>query len=146
MKGLSISEVARQIGIKASTIRYYEEIGLLLPPERVGGQRRYDHSVLRRLAVIQRARQTGFSLDEIRRLLFGFRGDTPPSVRWQKMAGQKLAELESLADDIKTMQRLLKKLQSCQCAALDECGEKLLQYPSSDLAVNPSFWKPRHRN
>jgi DNA-binding transcriptional MerR regulator len=82
---LSISEVARQIGLRPSAIRYYEQIGILPPAHRVSGQRRYDVTVLHRLIVIQRARQTGFTLDEIKRLFFGFRDGTPPSIRWEKL-------------------------------------------------------------
>ena len=68
MSRLTISEVARQVGLKSSAIRYYEQLGILPPAERVSGQRRYDRTVLYRLAVVQRARQAGFSLDEIRTL------------------------------------------------------------------------------
>jgi MerR family transcriptional regulator, redox-sensitive transcriptional activator SoxR len=75
--GLSISEVAKQIGLRPSTIRYYEQIGILPPAERVSGQRHYDMTVLHRLLVIQRARQTGFTLTEIKQLFFGFRAGTP---------------------------------------------------------------------
>ena len=73
MPQLTISEVARQVGLQASAIRYYERIGILLPAQRISGQRRYEPTVLYRLAVIQRARQIGFTLDEIRQLFFGFR-------------------------------------------------------------------------
>jgi MerR family redox-sensitive transcriptional activator SoxR len=73
MPQLTISEVARQVGLQPSAIRYYEQIGILLPAQRISGQRRYDATALHRLAVIQRARQTGFSLEEIRELFFGFR-------------------------------------------------------------------------
>jgi MerR family redox-sensitive transcriptional activator SoxR len=124
---LTISEVARRAGLRPSTIRYYEQIGILLPAERVSGQRRYDGAVLRRLAVIQRARQTGFTLDEIRELFFGFVRDTPPSKRWQKLSSRKLAELDETAAQIKTMQHLLRRIQNCRCDALDECGRKMLQ-------------------
>jgi DNA-binding transcriptional MerR regulator len=62
---LTISEVARQVGLQPSAIRYYEQIGILVPAQRIGGQRRFDTSALHRLAVIQRARQTGFTLNEI---------------------------------------------------------------------------------
>ena len=68
MQRLTISQVAQQIRLRPSAIRYYERIGLLPPPQRVNGQRRYDRTVLYRLAIIQRARQLGFSLGEIRRL------------------------------------------------------------------------------
>jgi MerR family redox-sensitive transcriptional activator SoxR len=127
MSMLTISEVARRAGLRPSTIRYYEQIGILLPAERVSGQRRYDGAVLRRLAVIQRARQTGFTLDEIRELFFGFVRDTPPSKRWQKLSSRKLAELDETAAQIKTMQHLLRRIQNCRCDALDECGRKMLQ-------------------
>jgi len=60
---LSISEVAKQIGLRPSAIRYYEQIGVLPPAHRVSGQRRYDPTVLYRLAIIQRARQLGFIID-----------------------------------------------------------------------------------
>ena len=80
---LSISEVAKQMGLRPSAIRYYEQIGILPPAHRVSGQRRYDVTVLHRLALVQRARQTGFTLGEIKELFFGFRPGTPPSIRWQ---------------------------------------------------------------
>jgi MerR family transcriptional regulator, redox-sensitive transcriptional activator SoxR len=78
---LTISQVAHQIGLRPSAIRYYERIGILPPAQRVSGQRRYDITALHRLVMIQRARQTGFTLTEIKRLFFGFRAGTPPSVR-----------------------------------------------------------------
>jgi len=70
-KDLAISDVARVFGLRTSAIRYYEQIGILPPPFRKNGQRRYNNSVLFRLAVVQRARETGFTLDEIRELFFG---------------------------------------------------------------------------
>ena len=72
MPELVISEVARQVGLQASAIRYYERIGLLPQALRMSGQRRYDTTALYRLALIQRARQLGFTLTEIRDLFFGF--------------------------------------------------------------------------
>jgi len=69
---MAISEVARMFGLRTSGIRYYEEIGFLPHPVRKNGQRCYDNSVLYRLAVVQRAREMGFTLDEIRELFFGF--------------------------------------------------------------------------
>src|SRR5579863_10289828 len=119
----TISEVARQVGMQPSAIRYYEQIGILVPAQRVGGQRRYDSTVLYRLAVIQRARQTGFTLDEIRELFFGFRETAPASQRWQKLSRRKLDELEQLLTQIKTMRQLLEKMiDCCHCETLDQCG------------------------
>jgi len=125
---MTISEVARQVGLQPSAIRYYERIGILVPAARVSGQRRYDSSVLYRLAVIQLARQIGFTLDEIRQLFFGFRDGTRASERWQKLSQKKLAELDGLMDGIKTVGRLLKKLmQNCHCETLDQCGKGIFR-------------------
>jgi len=128
MDTLTISEVARLAGLRPSTIRYYEEIGILLAPRRISGQRRYDTSVLWRFAVIQRARQVGFSLDEIRLLFFGFRNTTPPSLRWRKLSKTKLEELDTMIMRIQEMRDLLQRmLQNCKCTVLEECGRRLLR-------------------
>lgn len=124
---MKISELARQVGLQPSAIRYYEQIGLLPPAERIGGQRRYDTSALYRLAIIQRARQLGFTLDEIRQLFFGFRPVTRASQRWRALSQKKLAELEQLMVSIKSVRRLLlKMIQRCHCATLDQCGRGIL--------------------
>jgi len=120
---LTISELARQVGLQTSAIRYYEKIGLLPAPLRISGQRRYDATALYRLSVVQRARQLGFTLDEIRQLFFGFRNFTRASERWQKLSRRKLAELDELMEDVRTMQRLLHKMiERCHCETLDQCG------------------------
>ena len=136
MPQLTISEVARQVGLQPSAIRYYEQVGILLPAQRIGGQRRYDTTVLHRLAVIQWARQTGFSLDEIRELFFGFREGAPASQRWQKLSRRKLAELDALTAQIKTMQRLLRKMMDCcRCDTLDQCGKGIFRSGLTDGPV-----------
>ena len=69
-------------------IRYYEEVGLLPEPERVTGQRRYDQTVLRRLAVIDVAQRAGLSLEEIRELVE--HGNDPMSDRLRELAERRL--------------------------------------------------------
>jgi|ERR1041384_2496032 MerR family redox-sensitive transcriptional activator SoxR len=135
MAQLTISEVAQQVGLRPSAIRYYERLGILPPAQRRSGQRRYDDTVLYRLAVILRARQIGFTLDEIRELFFGFRQGTQPGKRWQEMSRRKLIELEALSDQIKTMQRLLKRIQNCRCDELNECGQRLLRHGCEDAGT-----------
>ena len=123
MAGLTISQIARQVDLRPSAIRYYEKIGILPAAQRSSGQRRYDETVLYKLAVIQRARLIGFSLEEIRHLFFGFRTNTPASVRWRKLSERKLAELETLVEHIQTIQGLLRRQGNCKCAKLDQCGK-----------------------
>jgi len=128
MPELTISGVARQVGLQASAIRYYEQIGLLPRAQRVNGQRRYDSTTLYRLAIIQRARQLGFTLDETRELFFGFRDVTRASERWHTLSRRKLTELDQLMDGITTVRRLLKKLmQNCRCDTLDQCGKAIFR-------------------
>jgi MerR family transcriptional regulator, redox-sensitive transcriptional activator SoxR len=124
---LAISDVARVFGLRTSAIRYYEQIGILPPAMRKNGQRRYDNSVLFRLAVVQRARETGFTLEEIRELFFGFPPGTRPPKRWHELSQRKIAELRNRMKRLKLMEILLKRLENCRCDALDECGEKILR-------------------
>ena len=124
---LAISDVARVFDLRTSAIRYYEQIGILPPPMRKNGRRRYDNSALFRLAVVQRARETGFTLEEIRELFFEFPPRTPPPKRWHKLSERKIAELRKRMNQLKLMETLLKRMKNCHCDALDECGEKLLR-------------------
>jgi MerR family transcriptional regulator, redox-sensitive transcriptional activator SoxR len=124
---LAISDVARVFGLRTSAIRYYEQIGILPPPMRKNGQRRYNNTVLFRLAVVQRARETGFTLEEIRELFFGFPPGTPPPKRWHDLSQRKIAELRDRMKRLKLMEKLLKRVENCHCDALDECGEKILR-------------------
>jgi MerR family redox-sensitive transcriptional activator SoxR len=120
-KDLSIGEVARRAQLNQSAIRYYESIGLLPDPQRVGGQRRYGESVLTRLAVIELAQRAGFTLAETRTLLNGFSATVPPSARWRSLAHRKLPEVEALIARATGMKRLLEEGLECECLTLAEC-------------------------
>src|SRR5260370_41479332 len=100
MSQLTISEVARQVGLRSSAIRYYEQMGILPAAGRVSGQRRYDRTVLYRLAVVQQARQGGFALEEIRTLLFAFPDGTRAEARLRKLAYGKPHELDATTDEL----------------------------------------------
>jgi MerR family redox-sensitive transcriptional activator SoxR len=146
MPGLTISEVARQVGLQPSAIRYYEQIGLLPPAQRVSGQRRYDATALYRLAVVQRARQLGFTLDEIRQLFFGFRSVGRASERWEDLSRRKLSELDDLMSGIESVRRLLKKMmQNCRCETLEQCGKEIFRSGYVDLAVRSHPAKYRYK-
>lgn len=122
MAGLAIGEIAWRAGVRASTVRYYEDIALLPPPQRESGQRRYDATVLDRLGVIRLAQEAGLTLAEIRRLLHGFGADAPPNVRWQAVADVKIAELDAVIARAEHMKRVLDATRSCACSTLNECG------------------------
>jgi MerR family redox-sensitive transcriptional activator SoxR len=133
MAQLTISEVASQVELQPSAIRYYEQIGLVPRAERMSGQRRYDTTAVYRLAVIQRARQLGFTLAEVRELFFGFDAKEVPnrpraSERWRALSTRKLGELDTLMKEIRTMRRLLRKMMDrCHCDTLDQCGKGIFR-------------------
>ena len=122
MTDKSIGEVAREAKVEASTLRYYESIGLLLPAERVNGQRRYDEESMKRLTVIQIAKEAGFTLKEIDTLLSGFSDDTPPSERWKTLASNKLLEIDALIAKAQGMKMVLEEGMNCDCLSLDVCA------------------------
>jgi len=118
---LSIGDVAARAGIRASAIRYYESVGLIRPPRRAGGRRRYDASVFEALALIQLAHDAGFTIAEIKTLMHGFAGGTPASARWQALAKRKRDELEQMIQRAERMRDLLDRLLRCRCQTLGEC-------------------------
>jgi MerR family redox-sensitive transcriptional activator SoxR len=122
MTHLPIGEVARRTGLRASAIRYYEQAGLLPSPPRTSGQRRYDPSILDRIALIQFAQQAGFTVAEIRTLFEGFEEETPASERWQILAQQKLDEVNAMIDRAERMKVVLGQALACGCLRLDDCA------------------------
>lgn len=123
MKNWTIGVVAERSGVPASTIRYYEQIELLPPADRVNGRRHYDESILQKLGTIRLAQQAGFTIAEIQALLHHFPANTPPPERWQAMATQKLDELEERLQTIQKMKNILAQTLNCQCETLADCGE-----------------------
>jgi MerR family redox-sensitive transcriptional activator SoxR len=123
---MSIGEVAQRAGVRPSTLRYYEGVGLLPAPERTNGRRRYEGELLRevldRLALVRIAQQAGFTISEIRTLLDGFSPDTPPSELWRALAREKLTEVDALIQRALGMEDLLERGLRCECLSLEECS------------------------
>src|ERR1700691_4461759 len=87
-----IDEVARRFGIRASTIRYYEERGLFEPASRHSGRRWYGQRELRRLAIIRYWQESGLMrLDDIGEILAGAEG----TGRWGQLIDEHLRTLQS---------------------------------------------------
>jgi MerR family redox-sensitive transcriptional activator SoxR len=144
MAHLSISEIAKEVGLRPSAIRYYEEIGILEPAARVGGQRRYDKSVLYRLTLIQHAQQAGFSLTEIQELFSGFGKNVPASARWLPLSQRKFGELDEKIKQLQFMQQLLRDMiQNCACDTLDACGKGLFLQIGGTSRVGVSNCSPK---
>jgi DNA-binding transcriptional MerR regulator len=88
---LTIGELARRTGVTASALRYYEELGLIPPPARISGQRRYAESAARVVGTILLYSDAGFTLAEQKALTAS---RTSASGEWRRLARRKLAELD----------------------------------------------------
>ena len=119
---MTIGELSFQTSVPASTIRYWERIGVLPKAARVSGQRRYPPDAAHQLALLQTAQACGFRLDEMRRLLRGFNPGVPASARWKELAGKKLLELDGRMAQLAAMRQLVEGVLQCGCADLAECG------------------------
>jgi DNA-binding transcriptional MerR regulator len=116
--GLTIGEVAREAGVAATTLRYYEQIGLVPAPERLGGRRRYDGSILARLEVVRLCKSAGFALEEIQRL---FADDAPGRPTSRALAEAKLAEIDARMESLARARAVIEWGMRCTCPSIDAC-------------------------
>jgi MerR family redox-sensitive transcriptional activator SoxR len=120
-----IGEVARRSGLTASTLRYYERVGLLPTPARSSRRRQYEPRVMGRIKIIQVARDAGFTISETRVFLTGFPSSATPSARWRELAERKLEELNLRITQVMKMKTLLQSSFHCGCRTIEDC-ERLM--------------------
>jgi Cu(I)-responsive transcriptional regulator len=122
-KSFNIGALARATGAKVETVRWYEKVGLLPAPARsTGNYRTYGEAHLGRLSFIRRARELGFSLDQIRALL-GLVGQPDlPCEAVDAIAREHLAEVDRKIADLQALRRELDSLiGQCGCGTVSEC-------------------------
>ena len=117
MVDLDIGEVTRRSGVPPSTLRFYEEKGLIASVGRRGLRRQFDPGVLERLALIALGRAAGFSLDEIGRM---FAPDGQPRIDRQLLAA-KAAELDRTIVRLRAMRDGLRHAAACPAPSHLEC-------------------------
>jgi MerR family redox-sensitive transcriptional activator SoxR len=126
---MKIGELAARANLNASAIRYYEKVGLLAPPDRATGQRRYSIDALDRVLLIRFAADMGFTLDEIKLFLSGLRNNAPVGPLWKKLATRKIQEVEQLILRSRRLKSLLEHLLHCHCPTLQICVHRLSLSP-----------------
>ena len=114
---MDIAEVARRSGVAASTLRYYEEKGLIASTGRQGLRRRFDPRVLDQLALIALGKASGFSLDEIASM---FAPDGSPSLD-RRMLSAKADEIDGMVARLKAMSKGLRHAAVCPAPSHAEC-------------------------
>jgi len=139
----TIGEVAQCAGVATSTLRYWEELGLVHPARGQGGRRSYDDAALDRLGLVLLAQEAGFTLAEVRQLLAGFSPRVSAGERWRSLIDRKQAEVSARIGKLRRMLEVLELLESCRCPDLDACGAAARARPR---VTRPGAGKPRgHR-
>ena len=114
---MDIAEVAKRSGVPASTLRYYEEKGLIASSGRQGLRRRFSPGVLDQLALIALGQAAGFSLDEIGSM---FSPDGSPNIS-RPMLVAKAKEIDATITRLKAMSRGLRHAAVCRAPSHAEC-------------------------
>jgi len=123
---MTIGVLAREAGLRPSAVRYYERMGLLPAPMRRSGRRDYDPDAIARLAIVQFALSTGFTLRDTRHLVRGFSPTVAANTRWRALAATKIEEIDGLIARATKMKALLQRISTnCKCETLVECGRGL---------------------
>ena len=120
---IAIGELSRRTQCNIETIRYYERIGLLPRPRRKGKFRRYDGDDVSRVKFIRRARQLGFTLDEVRSLLpLAPAGGQRACAKVRGIAAAHVADIRNKIADLQRMERVLADaICECEAAKLPKC-------------------------
>lgn len=117
MKDLDIGEVAQRSGVPASTLRFYEDKGLIASIGRRGLRRQFDPRVLERLALIAVGRSAGFSLEEIALM---FAPDGKPRLD-RRMLTAKAEELDQTIRELSAIRDGLRHAAACPAPSHMEC-------------------------
>lgn len=107
---MNIGSAARESGLPAKTIRYYEDIGLLQPGRRSNGYRAYSDNDIHRLAFLKRARGLGFSIDDCRQLMALYDDRERASHDVREIAISNVRAIEAKIAELQSMKATLNRL------------------------------------
>ena len=120
--GLRIGELAAQVHLRPSALRYYEEAGLIPPPPRAGdGTRRYPPSTIRRVALIKMAQRAGLGIADIRALLGASEGRPSATRQWRELAARKLPEIDAVIAGLTELRAVIAACLDCGCMDFESC-------------------------
>jgi MerR family transcriptional regulator, redox-sensitive transcriptional activator SoxR len=119
---LTVAEVSRRSGFAPSALRFYEREELISATRTAGGQRRYERSVLRRLAFIRAARNIGLSLEEVRAALATLPSSrTPTRADWTRLSRGWRKRLDEQIEALVALRSGLDSCIGCGCLSLQRC-------------------------
>jgi len=118
---MKIGDVAERTGMPASTIRYYERVGLIGRQRRVSGRRDFDERAMFALEVVKLAQTAGFSIAEVKSLLQAYSDDPAATLPWKQQAQTKRRAVRAQIKALRQMDHMLSQIITCSCPTLDEC-------------------------
>jgi len=107
---MNVRDAAERSGLPAKTVRYYDDIGLVVPDRRDNGYRDYDNQAVQKLAFLKRARQLGFPIEDCRQLLSLYEDKARASADVKALAEQHLAEIDKRLNELEHLRDTLKHL------------------------------------
>ncbi len=120
---LTVGEISRRSGFAESAVRYYERLGLIAARRTTGNQRRFERSVLRRLAFIRAARNVGLSLAEVAEALESLpAGRTPTRADWTRLSRGWRRRLDDQIEALTALRDGLDSCIGCGCLSLQRCA------------------------
>lgn len=120
---LSVGQVAERAGVSVSALHFYERLELIFSTRTSGNQRRYDRSVLRRVAIIRAAQRAGIPLSLVAEVFAELPAQAVPTqADWQRLSQHWQVELDTRIAALEKLRGSLGGCIGCGCLSLTECG------------------------
>ncbi len=138
---LTIGEVAKRSGVRASALRFYEERGLIASERAGSGHRRYGRAVLRRIAFIVFAQKIGLSLEEVANQLALLPGNrVPERADWAKLSRSWTTRIDARIAELARLRDSLTSCIGCGCLSLHQCQLSNPGDRAGRSGAGPRYW------
>ncbi|MEM9013167.1 MAG: MerR family transcriptional regulator [Pseudomonadota bacterium] len=118
---MKIGDLSDRTGVAASTIRYYERVGLIDTAPRVSGRRDFDDAMIPLLRFVKLAQSSDFSIEEIKTLLRSHPAGSSERSGWEDLVRKKQQDLTNKIARLKSVAAVLSALLECTCTSFDGC-------------------------
>ena len=141
VEGLTIGELSARTGVAASALRFYEDRGLIESERAGSGHRRFQRSVLRRIAFIVFAQRIGLTLEEIGEELAKLPPDRVPNKRdWSRLSKEWSARIDERISELERLRAGLTECIGCGCLSLDRCKLANPDDRAAGSGPGPRYW------
>ncbi len=121
---MRIGDVANRLSMPASTIRYYEKVGLIERQRRVSGRREFDDQAVFALEFVRLSQAAGFTIAETRSLLQAYAENPTEKGAWIDPAQNKRTAIRAKIRELERMDDILSQILTCRCPSLTDCVKK----------------------